>query len=251
MMRAPHSCIEGNVEAFAQHKPQLSPKIYYLHPLMIGPPCRWSIHLERCRGMGFDHIATPPLFAPGPAGDVFLPGDIEVAHPILNAKTADHAIGWVAEACRSHGLGLILDVVLDRAHVDGALAKSHPGMFSVARAGGERLPDPRFARLQPDAVYARFDEPDVAEQLAALWTDRLRRLLNAGGAGFRFHNPQCLSSRLWRAMNGELRSTLPNVLSLAWTPGLSWPQMEALAAADFDGVFSSLAWWDLRASWFV
>ena len=97
-MRAPHSCTEGNVEAFAQHKPQLSPKIYYLHPLMIGPPCRWSIHLERCRGMGFDHIATPPLFAPGPAGDVFLPGDIEAAHPILNAKTADHAIGRVAEA---------------------------------------------------------------------------------------------------------------------------------------------------------
>ena len=251
MMRAPHSCVEGNVEAFAQHKPQLSPKIYYLHPLMSGPPCRWSNHLERCRRMGFDHIATPPLFAPGPAGDVFLPGDIEAAHPILNAKSADHAIGRVAEACGSHGLGLILDVVLDRAHVDGALAKSHPGMFSVARAGGERLPDPRFARLQPDAVYARFDEPDVAEQLAALWTDRLRRLLNAGGAGFRFHNPQCLSSRLWRAMNGELRSALPNVLSLAWTPGLSWSQMEALAAADFAGVFSSLAWWDLRASWFV
>jgi starch synthase (maltosyl-transferring) len=251
MICAPHSCIEGNVEAFAQHKPQLSPKIYYLHPLMIGPPCRWSIHLERCRRMGFDHIATPPLFAPGPAGDVFLPGDIEAAHPILNAKTADHAIRRMAEACGSHGLGLILDVVLDRAHVDGALAKSHPGMFSVARAGGERLPDPRFARLQPDAVYARFDEPDVAEQLAALWTDRLRRLLNAGGAGFRFHNPQCLSSRLWRAINGELRSALPNVFSLAWTPGLSWSQMEALADADFAGVFSSLAWWDLRASWFV
>jgi hypothetical protein len=84
--------------------------------------------------MGFDYIATPPLFAPGPAGDVFLPGDIEVAHPILNAKTADHAIGWAAEACGSHGLGLILDVVLDRAHLRGALAKSHPGMFSTTRA---------------------------------------------------------------------------------------------------------------------
>src|ERR1019366_8428363 len=237
MMGAPHSCVEGNVEALARHKPQPSPKIYYLHPLMIGPPCGWSIHLERCRAMGFDHIATPPLFAPGPSGDVFLPGDIEAAHPILNAKAADDAIGGVAEACGSHGLGLILDVVLDRVHRDGALAKSHPGMFSVARVDVERPPDPRFARLQPEAVYARFDEPDVAEQLAALWTDRLRRLLNAGVAGFRFHNPQCMSSRHWRAMNGELRSALPSVLSLAWTPGLSWSQMETLAAADFAGVF--------------
>ncbi len=242
---------EGNVGALAQHNPHPSPKIYYLHPLMIGPPCRWSIHLERCRGMGFDHIATPPLFAPGPSGDLFLPGDIEAAHPILNAETADDAIRGVAEACGSHGLGLILDVVLDRAHVDGAMAKSHPGMFSLAHAGGERLPDPRSARPQPDAVHARFDEPDVAEQLVALWIDRLRRLLNAGVTGFRFHNPQCVSSRLWRAVNGELRSTLPGVLSLAWTLGLSWSQMETLAAADFAGVFSSLAWWDRRASWFV
>jgi starch synthase (maltosyl-transferring) len=246
-----HSCAEANVEELAQQKLKLSPKIYYLHPLMIGPPCKWSAHLERCRRMGFDYIATPPLFAPGSSGDVFLPGDIEAAHPILNARTADDAIRRVAEACGAHGLGLILDVVLDRGHVDGAMAKTHPGMFSVAQAGGERPPDPRFVRLQPDMVYARFDEPDVAEQLVALWTDRLLRLLNAGVAGFRFHNPQTLSSRLWRTMNGELRSTLPGVLSLAWTPGLSWSQMETLAAADFGGVFSSLAWWDYRASWFV
>jgi starch synthase (maltosyl-transferring) len=201
--------------------------------------------------MGFDHVATPPLFAPGPAGDVFLLGDIEAAHPILHAKTADGAIGRVAEVCGSHGLKLILDVVLDRADAGGALAKSHPAMFSVARMGGERLPDPRFARLQPDAVHARFDEPDVADELAALWTDRLRRLLDAGVAGFRFHNPQFLPPRLWRAMNGKLRSALPGVLSLAWTPGLNWSQMETLAGADFAGVFSSLPWWDRRASWFV
>ena len=30
---------EGNVGALAQHNPHPSPKIYYLHPLMIGPSC--------------------------------------------------------------------------------------------------------------------------------------------------------------------------------------------------------------------
>src|ERR1700730_10420066 len=140
MMRAPHNCIEGNVEAFAQHKPQLSPKIYYLHPLMIGPPCKWSIHLERCRKMGFDHIATPPLFAPGPAGDLFLAGDLEFAHPILGRARADGAdtlglrgsakaedvIGQLARTCRMCGLGLLVDVVLDRVDANGQLARSNP-----------------------------------------------------------------------------------------------------------------------------
>src|SRR6185312_11592572 len=39
--------------------------------------------------------------------------------------------------------------------------------------------------------------------------------------------------------------------SLAFTPGTPWRNLEPLAEAQFDGVFSSLAWWDRRASWFA
>jgi starch synthase (maltosyl-transferring) len=59
-------------------------KIYYLHPLMVGPLDQWSTHFERCRAMGFDCVGTAPLFAPGTSGDVFLTGDADVAHPILD-----------------------------------------------------------------------------------------------------------------------------------------------------------------------
>jgi starch synthase (maltosyl-transferring) len=48
-----------------------------------------------------------------------------------------------------------------------------------------------------------------------------------------------------------LRDRSPGFVALAWTPGLKWSQIDALAGAGFDGVFSSVAWWDYRARWFV
>jgi starch synthase (maltosyl-transferring) len=205
--------------------------------------------------MGFDHVGTAPLFAPGASGDVFLAGDVELAHPVLETAagtapgvaSADDVIGALANACRGQGLGLILDIVLDRVQAGGRVAMSNPDVFGVALI--ETPPDPRLARPPRDVAFARFDRPDVAKRLVALWANRLGDLLKAGVAGFRFHNPQSLSAELWRSLNGELRSASPDVVSLAWTPGMPWPQLEALANADFDGVFSSLPWWDRRSSW--
>jgi starch synthase (maltosyl-transferring) len=218
---------------------------------MAGPPANWIGHLERCRELGFDHVASAPLFAPGPSGDVFLAGDLEAAHPQLgSAESADRTIATLAAACAATGLRFLLDVVVDRVDRDSPLAASESGMFGVG-ASGSHLPDPRTPRRSTRAAHARGERPEVAEQLLALWTDRLGRLLEAGVAGFRFVEPQNLPADFWRAINQDLKRAPQDVLSLAWTPGASWAQIEALAGAGFDGVFSSLSWWDRRASWFV
>ena len=39
----------------------------------------WSKVIQHCRDLHFDHIALPPIFAPGPAANSFLAGDIERA----------------------------------------------------------------------------------------------------------------------------------------------------------------------------
>ncbi len=91
----------------------------------------------------------------------------------------------------------------------------------------------------------------MEDQPARVWLERLHRLIGAGAAGFRFLEPHRLVAETWREINRGLKSADPETLSLAWTPGLRRPEVVALAGADFDGVFSSLPWWDRRASWFV
>jgi starch synthase (maltosyl-transferring) len=223
-----------------------APKLYYVHPLWIGALPDWSAPIERCRTFGFDHLCTAPLFAPGPAGDLFLTGDVEAAHPILDVPgPADDVIAQLASMCAAGGVRLVLDVALDRVDRGGRTANLEGAMFWAS--------PPAALHLPPDTAvaYARWDDAPIAEGLAKFWIARLSRLLDAGAAGFRFLWPQSLSATLWREINRGLHSARSDCISLGWTPGARWAQLAALVDAGFDGVFPSLPWWDRRANWFV
>ena len=77
------------------------------------------------------------------------------------------------------------------------------------------------------------------------------RLARAGVIGFRCDAPHQLAAPTWRRIIEGVQGAADGARFLAWTPGLGWPQIAALADAGFDGVFSSVAWWDGHASWFV
>jgi starch synthase (maltosyl-transferring) len=207
--------------------------------------------------MGFDSLAIPPPFAPGPAGDVFLTGDLQYANPLfcraIAGSAEDHApteavIGHLASASQAYGLRLLIDVVVDRVDANDTLAASEPDLF---RPMIGELPDPRLERGAADIALARFDTPDVTDRQFCFWRERLKGLLQVGAAGFRFLNPGRVPVSFWQALNEDLRHAFPAVQLLAFTPGMVWTDIEALTAARFDGVFSSLPWWDRRAGWFT
>jgi starch synthase (maltosyl-transferring) len=225
------------------------PKIYYLNPLALGPLELWSHVVGRCRKMGFDCLAIAPVFAPGRARNVFLTGDFECAHPVFRSDLgADEVVAEIANKCRQNELELIIDIVLGRVDAGGALASSHSSLFA-APPSRDRVVDPRS--VESEGARARFDSDEAAEELVTLWNQRLGRLLDAGATGFRFLEPHSVPTNRWRQLLVGMRERSSGFLAYAWTPGLSWPRIEALAGAGFDGVFSSAAWWDFRARWFV
>lgn len=249
-MHSPHD----KTSTTARKKSSLAAlKVYYVHPLMAGPLSGWSSrHIKPCQRMGFNHIACAPLFAPGRSGDIFLTADHEAVNPALGVDgQADRVVGLLAQTCARHGLGLILDIVLDRVAADGKLAKSARTSFRGVHLAEAKRPDPRSTRAHRDAAYFRFDDSKTADQLVAWWADRLTRLVHAGAAGFRFESPQNVPAGVWRRVIDSVRTPANTCRFLAWTPGLDWSQIAALAGVGFDGVFSSAAWWDGRASWFI
>jgi len=248
-MHSPH---ERTAPASRKAAPFPALKIYYVHPLLAGPLTKWEPHVERCRRMGFSHLATAPLFAPGGTGDIFLTADHEARHPALGTDAPpDEAIADLAQICARHELRLVVDIVVDRVANEGPLANSPRPWFRGARLPEDPAPDPRSAPAPANAVYGRFEEPAAAEELTAWWTERLVRLVRAGVAGFRCDAPHRLSAPAWRKIIDGVHKQADSACFLAWTPGLRWSQVAALTDSGFDGVFSSVAWWDGRASWFV
>jgi starch synthase (maltosyl-transferring) len=228
----------------------LAPRIYYFDPILAGPHRSWSVHLSRCRELGFSHLLSAPLFDPGQSGDLFLSSDHERLNPgIAPATGVDSFVTDFARACQDHDLNLLLDVVVGRVAIDSAIARLKPEWFRRDSAG--TWVDPRDLRRHGNAALARFDEPTIGKQIAAWWIERLLRLARAGVAGFRCEDPGALPPNQWRSLINAVRQSVPDCRFLAWTPGLAWQTIAALADVGFDAAFSSVAWWDGRADWLV
>ena len=239
-----------SVAPFSRIHGLFAPKIYYFHPLLAGPRGTWPERLSYCRELGFDHIVSAPLFAPGEAGDLFLTADHESAHPAIDALLpADEIVEEFAEACRAHDLKLFIDVVLGRVAADAPIVRSKPDWFHAADVA-ERV-DPRSSCRRTDAAYARFDEPAIAKEIAGWWIERLERLTRAGVTGFRCADLQLVPPTIWCHIIAGTKQSFPDCRFLAWTPGVDWQAVGALRGVGFDAAFSSVAWWDGRASWFV
>jgi starch synthase (maltosyl-transferring) len=230
---------------------QFAPKIYYFHPLVAGPFSSWSRHLDRCRELGFDHVLTAPIFAPGSHGDIFITADHERAHPAFeSAQHADDLVGQFAALCRERELNLLLDVVVGCVDAQAELAMSSPSWFS-AKTDHVRKVDPRTPFTATQAVYARFDDTFVAPELAQWWSERLSGLAAAGASGFRCVDTSAVPPNLWRDIIAPVRDRHQQCRFLAWTPSLDWPHVAALRGVGFAASFSSVFRWDGRANWLV
>lgn len=215
--------------------------------------CAWDDLCRRCGKIGFNYLAIPPPFLPGPKKDPFLVGSIDIAHPLLAAlagrarsvKTVD-VVEMLCQACTAHGLGILLDIVIDRADARGPLVAEYSDLFDEANA--ECL-DPKSLQAGTGAAVPRFKESDHLKRLLALWAGSLGALLSVGVSGFRFLNPGCIAPQTWRLLNSMLRRAFPGMISFAYTPGLSWQAIDRLCGSGFDSGFSSLPWWDRSASW--
>ena len=228
-----------------------APRIYFAHPLLIGPLDAWAEHFERAAALGFDHVLIGSPFAPGNTGHLQLVGDHSRLHPALGTEDdARSGLAALATAARAHGITLLVDMVLDRVAADNPLCQQRPAWFRHADTSTATL-DPRHPLPNGQIAYARFDEPAPAAELAVWWTEQLASFVDAGIGGFRFDSPHHVPAGVWREIGTALRARNPDTRLLAATPGLARADLAHLADAQFDSVFSSVRWWDFRAEWLI
>ncbi|RJF95331.1 maltotransferase domain-containing protein [Noviherbaspirillum saxi] len=206
--------------------PTFLPRIYYLDLKLAGPLSEMENVLERCVAMGFDHV----LVSPPSAGD---------------------ALAGLIQACVRRQLQLLVDFDAADIGADEVLVANHPDWFDM---GGhdDDLPDPR--RVQPLRAMPRlrYGDEAVMRDVAAYWQRHLRAMANNGVAGFRCLNLAAPPISFWKNLIGQFSANgnaREQVCFLAWTPGCTPAQIDALAGCGFDASFSSGAWWDYRSRW--
>jgi starch synthase (maltosyl-transferring) len=226
-------------------------KIYYLPGFLAGPFASWPNHFERIAQLGFNQICLAPVGTPGRSGNIFVADDPDRADLRLGGpKETQRLLSDIAKSASAHGLGVLVDVVLDRVAADGALAQAHRQLFHEPPATQAVL-DPRADQSDTDAVLPRFDDPEATRILLQQWSERLSRWAQAGVGGFRLLGLDHVPTGFVAELVGSVQDEASGCDFLGWTPGVSWSRIADLTTAGLDAVFASTPWWDGRASWYI
>jgi len=209
-----------------------------------GDPATLQARLSRIQQAGFNAVLIPPPWLRSADARTLAPIDADLSPAGDGTEPITERLGRLARAATAQGLMLMLRVVLDRVSVDASPATAQPGWYHAPPDDPAR--DPRLP-LSTWGVMALNREPPA--EFARAWAERLLRWVDAGVAGFVFEAPQALPATSWRDLLAPLHDHATPPRCLAWTPGLTQPQLDALRDAGFDGVFSSLPWWDYKSAW--
>ncbi|TCS39385.1 alpha-1,4-glucan:maltose-1-phosphate maltosyltransferase [Paucimonas lemoignei] len=180
--------------------------------------------LARAAALGFDHVLLP-----GPMAQ-------------------ERDIREIAQACARRQLALLVDLDIAGVAPDDALLQTHAHWFA-APGQQDDLPDPRYPQVVPTRQHYRYTKSEVQEEIRAYWSERLLDWSEQGVVGFRCIDVAGVPAEVWKDLIANVRAQQPQVRFLAWTPGCTPAQLDALVGCGFDASFSSAAWWNFRAHW--
>jgi len=194
----------------------------------------------RAASAGFSHVLVAPPWSF--AADRMLSTHFDRFAPGIGAADVTE----LSRLAKAAGVGLLLDVVVDRVAGDAAWLGGTGVPFGQPMVA--ELLDPRHS-LGAEAAHARLGHASDAAALAAWWVRRMHDWVQAGLAGFRVLGLDSVPPSLLRAFLMPLRYRLPEAIVLAWTPGLDREAILSLAGLGLDGVFASVPWWNWQADW--
>jgi starch synthase (maltosyl-transferring) len=223
--------------------------VYFIQPRLAGSIDGWKGHFERAAGIGFSHVCAGSIFASARTSDPTLVEDYERADSVIGDSSACDAINRLANDSSRFGLRLILDMALDRIAATGASARARPDLFF--RKSHADMIDPRQDQLGPNALPARYDHPERAQELVAWFAGHLIRAHQAGAVGFRLLGLARTPAEYLSVLTRLVRREGVDCEFYGWTPGLSWSLFPGLEEACLDAVFASTPWWNGRDTWFV
>ncbi|MCC2653761.1 MAG: alpha amylase catalytic region, partial [Microvirga sp.] len=175
------SLLVSSQKARTKSTSQKAPRIYYVHPLLVGPLNNWDDIFDHAASLGFDTILMAPPFEPGHGGSILLPRDMTRLHPDLGGGEAAEGVARLAEKAGSRTLTLALDLVIDRVAADSDFARE----LGLTASSPDTF-DPRQDPAEREAVLVPFDDVDRDDHPhLRILGQRLRNLTQAGVSGFR------------------------------------------------------------------
>jgi starch synthase (maltosyl-transferring) len=228
---------------------QPGPRIFCLEVPRAGAIKGWQAWVDRALALGCDWLwladLAPRALDTHPLA-VTEPGELS---PELSADARGEAAfeDFVA-AARDAELKLVADVAPAFMARASRHVRAHPNWFVPGPDGLPAIPagggEPALAGSLVECDFGGV----ASSELIPFWQTVLARMAGRGLDAIIVRAAHRLSPENWQTLLAPLRGKLP---VWAETLGATIEASEALAPVDFDAFFSSAAWWDFHAGWFL
>ncbi|MFC7452078.1 alpha-amylase family glycosyl hydrolase [Insolitispirillum peregrinum] len=237
-----------------------APRIYNLFPPLTGSIPDWSRHILRVRDMGFNWIYINPFHYPGFSGSLYAVKDYYRLNPMLRGPayaSDDDLLRGFIESAGSHGLSVIMDLVINHTSRDSALVHEHPDWFQRDPDGNLVSPcashpdDPDKRTVWGDLAALDYRPRPQRAALVGYFCSVVRHYARLGMRAFRCDAAHRIPADVWLAIMAAAHQENPDILFFAETLGCTPDEVEALRPARFDYLFNSSKWWDGEAPWLL
>ena len=234
-------------------------RIYNLFPPLAGTVRDWMVHLPRIAGMGFNAVYLNPFHYPGFSGSLYAVKDYYRLNPRFRGAAPgddDTLLRGFTDAARSHGLRVIMDLVVNHTSKDSELVTQHPDWFTRDAKGelvSPRAIDPADARRKTEwGDLAELDyRPPQQSQILDYFQRLVRHYVSLQFGGFRCDAAYKVPAEVWRGLVDAAKAGSRDVTFCAETLGAPNGAVLALADAGFDYLFNSVKWWDFESPWLL
>lgn len=235
-------------------------RIYNLFPLLVGSVDRWTEHLPRISGMGFDWLFINPFHYPGYSGSLYAVKDYFRLNPLFHSAGTlpekEQLKSFVRNA-GEYGISVMMDLVINHTAKDSQLATLHPDWFARDPDGSIQSPfavdpdDPEKKTVWGDLGEIDYSPGKDLTGLMEYWISLLQFYMELGFKGFRCDAAYKVPQSVWSEIIGQAKVFDPDSFFFAETLGCKTEEALALQGAGFDYFFNSSKWWDFREPWLL
>ena len=196
-----HDSIDRLLEAGHEHLAELGiqpedderARIYNLFPSLVGSVGRWAAELPRIAALGFDWVYVNPFHETGYSGSLYAVKDYERLNPLFRGEDGgsdDDLLRGFVQAARAHGIGVMMDLVVNHTARDAGLTVERPNWYRRDAHGEIESPsasdpaDPSNVTVWTDLAEIDYAERPERAEIVAYFAAVVRRYARLGIRGF-------------------------------------------------------------------
>ncbi|WP_188608220.1 maltotransferase domain-containing protein [Chelatococcus reniformis] len=236
------------------------PRIYNLFPLLVGTVQAWRGELPRIAAMGFDWVYLNPFHQSGSSGSLYAikdPRRLDARFRDADGADDDAQIARFVADAAGQSLKVMIDLVINHTARDALLTQELPHAFRRTADGELVSPfavdpvDPSVRTEWTDLAELDYENEAARTDLLTYWKRYVAHMQGLGVTGFRCDAAYKVPAEVWAELIADAKTRDGAAVFAAETLGCTFDETRRIAAAGFDYLFNSFAWWDLREPWAI